>query len=147
MQEWRSVIKTVPQQAGQLPVEDALDILWFADVDVFVRDCVELPHPGIRAPLWHELDIHAKVPGWQRLPEADHPGPTDGPSFSPARLGKRPANTERCDDDEKRCDDDAAEHDEILQRETSKFNDWLATKDGEIKEKNEAMDSLKVRNF
>ena len=41
----------------------------------------------------------------------------------------------------------AAEHDEILQRETSKFNDWLAGKDGEIKEKNEAMDSLKVRNF
>ena len=38
----------------------------------------------------------------------------------------------------------AADHDEILQRETSKFNDWLATKDGEIKEKNEAMDSLKV---
>ena len=35
-----------------------------------------------------------------RSGEADHPGPTDGPSFSPARLGKRPANTERCDDDD-----------------------------------------------
>merc|ERR1712185_280410 len=35
-----------------------------------------------------------------RSGEADHPGPTDGPSFSPARLGKRPANTECCDDDD-----------------------------------------------